>query len=164
VFLQKLRSRVPGWEFDLPTEAQWEYACRAGSPYKFFFGDDKADMYKYGNYADKNSTYDWADKAHNDGFVKYAPVGSYRPNAWGLHDMHGNVSEACANVCMSPYDDRKARSRTPMEGGRAVRGGSHYELADHCRIEHRYGVDPAKVYSNYGFRIVAEARPVPRRP
>lgn len=93
-----------GMKVQLPTEAQWEYACRAGTQTAFSFGDSYEDLYKYGNYCDASYTTDkdlvnqsLRDKDHNDGYYVLAPVKSFRPNAWGLYDMHGNAAEWCSD-------------------------------------------------------------------
>jgi formylglycine-generating enzyme required for sulfatase activity len=85
-------SALTGRTVTLPTEAQWEYACRAGTTTRFWFGDDDDELYKYDNYARASQS-----KEHHDPFDGLAPVGSFKPNPWGLYDMHGNVSEHCSD-------------------------------------------------------------------
>jgi formylglycine-generating enzyme required for sulfatase activity len=110
---ERVAGRLPeGYEYSLPTEAQWEYACRAGTNTAFCFGDYEGKLWQYGNYCDSSTNYDWRDKNHNDGYDDTAPVGSFQPNAWGLYDMHGNVAEMCydwysrvASLKIDPGDD-----------------------------------------------------------
>ncbi|MCG8585963.1 MAG: formylglycine-generating enzyme family protein [Pirellulales bacterium] len=116
----KLRS---GWFYALPTEFEWEYACRAGATTSFSFGDDPADLPLYGNFADRTlydltEGYRYADRRLSDGVARVARSGGYRPNAWGLHDMHGNLWEWC-------------------ESG-IVRGGGWCSLAEYCRSDSRH--------------------------
>ncbi|MGA2439958.1 MAG: formylglycine-generating enzyme family protein [Tepidisphaeraceae bacterium] len=116
-FLGKVKAKAPGTEFCLPTEAQWEYACRAGSSGEYCYGDGDASL---GDYA-------WCE-GNSDG--RPHPVGQKKPNAWGLYDMHGNVWEWCADR-VDIEDDYYANSPSrdpqgPTSGaGRVYRGGSY---------------------------------------
>ncbi|MCY2988198.1 MAG: SUMF1/EgtB/PvdO family nonheme iron enzyme [Planctomycetota bacterium] len=127
----------------LPTEAEWEYACRAGTTTEYSFGDDAALL---GEYA-------WFD-GNSGGQTQ--PVGTKQPNAWGLHDMHGNVWEWCEDVWHSNYvgapDDGTAWAG---EGSRRVyRGGGWAGSARGCRCAYRDGWEPGDRFSLLGFRLV----------
>lgn len=126
-FMGKLRART-GLDFDLPTEAQWEYACRAGT----------TTTYSYGNSA--NGNYMWYTSNSSS---KTHPVGSKSANPWGLYDMHGNVWE----WCLDRYD-------TTLALNRVLRGGSWAGNAGDCTSSHRHGSTPSSVYNNIGFRLV----------
>jgi len=126
--------------FRLPTEAEWEYACRAGTTSRFCFGDDEALLCQYGNYCDRSNTDSviWQDKARGDGFDKTAPVGSLKPNAWGLHDMHGNVSEWCLDWYGDYPGGTVADPAGPASGaGPVYRGGCWLGIARNCRSAER---------------------------
>ncbi|MDO4576192.1 MAG: SUMF1/EgtB/PvdO family nonheme iron enzyme [Planctomycetia bacterium] len=156
-FCEKL-SQESGLKITLPTEAQWEYACRAGTTTAYSFGDSKDELYRYGNYCDKSCTGDfsWKDTSHTDGHDKTAPVGSFKPNPWGLYDMHGNVWEWCQDwydedyYAESPTSDPKG----PDSGSSRVdRGGSWYYFAGGCRSAYRYYNVHANWY-DVGFRLL----------
>ena len=113
----KWLSRKEGKTYRLPTEAEWEYACRAGTTTRYYSGDDPETLAKVANVADatakaKFPDWKWTIKA-SDGYVFTAPVGQFKPNAFGLYDMHGNAWQWCADwygkdyYGKSPVDDPK---------------------------------------------------------
>lgn len=139
-FINKLNQIEGLNKYRLPTEAEWEYACRAGSNTRFGFGDDEAVL---GQYA-------WYDRIEESTH----PVGQKRPNAWGLYDMHGNVMEWCQDW----YGDYPSASETdpigPSSGGyRVIRGGSWKSLPGITRSAFRRGALPASRGSRLGFRL-----------
>ncbi|MEW5734232.1 MAG: formylglycine-generating enzyme family protein [Thermodesulfobacteriota bacterium] len=147
--------------FWLPTEAENEYACRAGTSTVRFWGDDPAQAIKYANVADeaaKGKYPKWGVHPGNDGFVVTAPVGSFAPNPWGLYDMLGNVWEWCQDW-KGPYPDTAGPLVNPTgpsssKEGRIVRGGSWDNDPRGVRSGNRsYGTDNFKRY-NDGFRLV----------
>ena len=136
-FMGKLRART-GLDFDLPTEAQWEYACRAGT----------TTTYSYGNSA--NGNYMWYSSNSSS---KTHPVGSKSANPWGLYDMHGNVWEWCLDWygTLAYGTDPKGSS---SGSNRALRGGGWGHDADRCASSYRYGCTPSLGDSDFGFRLV----------
>ncbi len=142
--------------FILPTEAQWEYACRAGTTGNYFFGNDPAMLCEYANYCDISNTdnWSWRDIQHRDGYDKTAPVGCFKPNPWGLYDMHGNVWE----WCLSRFGTYPRTPQTdpigPITGTfRIFRGGSWGIGAYECRSSARYAFIPEFRRDDIGFRI-----------
>jgi formylglycine-generating enzyme required for sulfatase activity len=141
--------RLPsGWDYRLPTEAQWEYACRAGTTTATAFGDKLSSTEP--NF-DGNHPYNGAEKGPY--LQKTAELGSYRPNGWGLHDMHGNVWEWCADW----YDDKLAGGDDPVGPAQAtrrvIRGGGWDSHGLLCRSAFRYKIDPGDRGFNLGFRV-----------
>jgi formylglycine-generating enzyme required for sulfatase activity len=147
-FCEKLSKNI-GKTASLPTEAQWEYACRAGTTTVFDFGDDQTKLGAHAWYQEntrkKNENY-----AHT--------VGTKKPNPWGLYDMHGNVWEWCLDWYA---DDFYANSKnvdpvnTTESKNRAVRGGSWHNGPLHCRAAGRNGwCGPNYRHYNYGLRVV----------
>ncbi len=140
-FLLKLNKLGDGYTYRLPTEAEWEYACRAGTT------GDFAGLLNLGGWY-----YDNADKGSH-------AVGQKEPNAFGLYDMHGNVWEWCQDWYHQTYDGAPKDGSAWVMGGeqkvRLLRGGSWYDLADRIRSAHRGGNPPVLRGLNLGFRVVA---------
>ncbi len=140
--------------YRLPTEAEWEYACRAGSQTKYFFGDDEAELSKYA----------WF-KPHSKGQPR--PVGQKRANPWGLYDMHGNVWEWCNDFYSATFyaDSPRDNPKGPATGKkRVLRGGAWSSTADMCRAAARFSefqvfTDACFGSDSYGFRRVKSERP-----
>ena len=127
----------------LPTEAEWEYACRAGSSTRFCFGDSDGDLVEYAWYAGNSGG-------------KTNPVGRKKPNAWGLHDMHGNVWEWCSDWYGLYTSSAGADPQGAGPGSdRVLRGGSWYSNAAVCRAAIRNSDFPDYLSSVIGFRVVA---------
>lgn len=128
-----------GYRFDLPSEAQWEYACRAGTTTRFSFGDDldNASLHLYGNFCDQDCNRPWRASAFNDGYGTVAPVGSYLPNPWGLFDMHGNLGEWCADDFFGTYDSGSSVTDPFGERSKIYRGGNFLDLAAASRSASR---------------------------
>ena len=158
-FLGKLRAKT-GQTFDLPTEAQWEYACRAGTTTALNTGKNLTST-------EQDSAMDEAgryDNNQNDGKGGYSSnhtkVGSYLPNAWGLYDMHGNISEWCLDWYKSELGSSTVTDPKGDSSGssRVVRGGSWLDDAQNCRSAPRYYYNPSNYYTSLynfnGFRVV----------
>jgi formylglycine-generating enzyme required for sulfatase activity len=154
-------SKKEGKLYRLPTEAQWEYACRAGTTTSFYNGDDAEGLTQVGNVADAAAKamfpeWTWPLKA-NDGYAFTAPVGQFKPNAFGLHDMHGNAWEWCADYYAGDYYPSSPRQdpQGPNTGAaRVIRGGSWFDPPYHCRSARRLSYAPAICPGNLGFRVV----------
>jgi len=147
-FLQKLNAHVRGSDFVLPTEAQWEHACRAGTATPFHFGETiSTDQANY----DGNYTYGRGRKGVYRG--ETTPVGSFPPNAWGLHDMHGNVWEWCAFPYSKDVDGSEQKGANAPVELRVLRGGSWRGGPGSCRSAYR-GTSPRRSRGDYeGFRL-----------
>ena len=114
---------------NLPTEAQWEYACRAGSREPFTFAGENSEFARFGNVASAETSFDWGEK-WSDGYGnETAPVGSFEPNAFGLHDVHGNVWEWCRDWYVDYYNDtdKHTGQRSGISRNRVTRGGGFDE-------------------------------------
>ncbi len=141
-FIEKLNEvgvAPDGWRFDFPTEAEWEYACRAGTTSAYNCGD---------KITDEDAYFRWSD-------YKWIPVKKYPPNAWGLYDMHGNVWEWCKDW----YGDYPPTSATDPVGPavgeeRVYRGGGRTGLPEDCRSACRTCREPSYLYTVMGFRPI----------
>jgi formylglycine-generating enzyme required for sulfatase activity len=152
-FLAKLNELASAEEmtFALPTEAQWEYACRAGTTTFWHSGDSEAALREHGWFETKS-------------YGKTHPVGKLRPNGFGLHDMHGNVSEWCSDwysadyYANSPEDDPSG----PLTGSdHPIRGGVWHYVSLICRSAYRDVYDPGRRLSSLGFRLACEIPDMP---
>ena len=159
-----------GERASLPTEAQWEYACRAGTSTPLNFGDLDTDFSRFANLADaslrKLADEGWRPKApdlvprdarFNDDALVTTEVGRYRPNAWGLHDMHGNAAEWTRTTCLPyPYRTDDGRDAVSSEGRKVVRGGSWRDRPKRCRSAFRLSYPAYQKVYNVGFRVIIE--------
>jgi formylglycine-generating enzyme required for sulfatase activity len=143
-FIKKLNQIEKTKDYRLPSEAEWEYACRAGSDAEFSFGDDVAMLNEFGWYKDNSG-----GKPH--------PVRGKKPNAWGLYDMHGNVWEWVEDDWHECYEgapaDNSAWVDNPRGSYRVFRGGSWSYDARGCRSAMRYGIRPGDRDRYVGFRL-----------
>ncbi len=142
-FAKKLNERLkePGWEYRLPTEAEWEYACRGGP-------GQAQSAYGFKYYAGEPSNALAAGQANfGDSLKNPCPVGKYAPNKLGLYDMHGNVSEWCNDEPSPPQRDASGKE------ARVNRGGSHWENASYCDINWQSRWTPNERHRHVGVRI-----------
>ncbi len=146
----------------LPTESQWEYACRAGTSGVWHTGSQPDSLFGWENLADevaRGGRARWADfmEGMHDGFPYHAPVGSFRPNPFGLHDLHGNVAEWCRDLFGS-YDWPAAPGdalRTPPNGtSRVLRGGSFNDIANNTTAAYRHNMPADASQPTVGVRPI----------
>jgi len=153
-FVRQLKERFPQKQFRLPTEAEWEYACRAGSAGEYCHGNDETGLSDYAWYRGNSG-----GKVH--------PVGQKKPNAWGLYDMHGNVWEWCENPYGEHHSGGPAEARIADSGKRllfgperVLRGGAWYTTAQGLRSACRNLASPVQNYGSYGFRVACSLSPM----
>jgi len=177
-------SERTGLQITLPTEAQWEWACRAGTDTPFWFGDADADYSRHANLGDRRliefaadtaldnytaarpmlnpNRYDaWIprDDRFDDGGFVTEPVGRYQLNPWGLHDLHGNAWEWTRSIERPyPYRDDDGRNEPSNRSSpRIVRGGSWYDRPHRATSSFRLAYPPWQRVYNVGFRVICEA-------
>ena len=140
-------SEKEGKTYELPREAEWEYACRAGTPTIYYFGDDPKALGNYAWFSDNSDHH-----TH--------PVGQKKANPWGLCDMGGNVWQWCSDR-YGKYQERYIKDPIDAESGesRVLRGGSWHFNPWVCRSAFRYNYAPANRYGNFGFRVVLRSAP-----
>ncbi len=141
-------SKMKGGSYRLPTEAEWEYACRGGSQDMFYFGDDPtySQIEQYAWYSENS------DSATH-------PVGEKKPNSFGLYDMYGNVCEWCGDWYAANYyhHSKTVDPHGPYNGKlRVIRGGGWSCSARYCRSANRSGLEPYYIRNHIGFRVVLE--------
>ena len=145
---ERAAGRLPaGWEYRLPTEAQWEYACRAGTETAYSFGDDVKQL---GEYA-------WSRENTTNAEEAYAhQVAEKKPNPWGLYDIHGNVWEWCRDWLQLKAPGGADPEGTRESAYRGARGGCWFHPAAVCRSASRFSKRvPAYRYYGLGFRVAA---------
>jgi len=143
-FIRRLNAREKTDKYRLPTEAEWEYACRAGTTTTYYFGNVPGPLGAYAWYAANSG-----NRTH--------PVAQKRPNPWGLFDLYGNVWEWCRDGYLGNYY-AESPSRDPRGPGtgtwQVVRGGSCFNNPRLLRSALRGGTSPRHRFSNLGFRVV----------
>jgi eukaryotic-like serine/threonine-protein kinase len=139
-----------GWKYALPTEAQWEYACRAGTRTAFGFGESLSSQE-----ANFDGGFPYGNAVKGPFLENTSTVGSYKPNAWGLYDMHGNVYEWCADWYLAALVGGTDPVGASTGSSRVYRGGSWSSLAQLCRVAARSRGSPGLRFRHLGFRVAA---------
>ena len=143
--------------YRLPTEAEWEFASRSrGGSDKWAGTSSESNLAAYGNFCDKNCGFNWKSESYNDGYAFTAPVGKFRANGLGLHDMSGNVYEWCWDWYDSKYYQSSPAQNpkgTSTGSYRVLRGGSWGNRPAYLRCADRDGGSPDYRYSSIGFRL-----------
>ncbi len=150
-------STETGAEYRLLSESEWEYAARGGTSTAYHFGNGESALCRYGNHADRSTDFAWRNTACSDGVgSQTAPVGSFSPNIFGLHDMHGNVWELVEDCWNAGYTGAPSNGSAWRSGEcsrRVVRGGSWLIPPRYLRSASRDGVGTGLRDIYYGFRV-----------
>jgi formylglycine-generating enzyme required for sulfatase activity len=164
-FCERVSEANPGLRFTLPTEAQWEYACRAGTKTAYAWGDNPDDGKGWANAADQslkkklpNAPAAWKFFSWDDGFVFTSPVGSFKANTFGLYDMNGNAWQWCQDH-YGDYEKGAATDPTGADTGalRVLHGGSWINGPRRCRSAYRLRLSPVSRCGGIGFRVAVAA-------
>lgn len=145
-FVRRLNEKEGTEKYRLPSEAEWEYGCKAGTRTNYFFGDYESKLNEYAWYAENSGS-----KTHS--------IGQKKPNRWGLYDTHGNVWEWVKDSWHENSDKSPSDGRAREDGyspDRVSRGGSWFCNAELCRSGSRLRRDPESLFSNLGFRLLRE--------
>ena len=159
-------SRMTDKTYRLLSEAEWEYVARAGTRTRYWYGDDKGadQLCTYGNGAAQETSFDWKNDACGDGYERTAPVGSFRSNSFGLHDVHGNVWEWVEDCWHDSYSGAPSDGRAWTSGGdcslRVLRGGSWDNAPGNLRAAIRYRNDDVGRFYSVGFRVARTLSPL----
>ena len=162
IFCRKLSDlpaeKAAGRKYRLPTEAEWEYCCRAGTSTPFHFGNELN-----GTQANCDGTFPYGNTQKGPFLRETSPVGSYPPNAWGLYDMHGNVCEWCQDWSGDYPKQSVTDPRGPEAGSDCVlRGGCWGNVAADCRSAARRRNDPSYRNVRRGFRLALSSSGIPK--
>jgi formylglycine-generating enzyme required for sulfatase activity len=156
-FIRRLNGMQSAYTYRLPTEAEWEYACRAGTTTPFAFGSSLSS-----NQANFDGSRPYGGASKGVYRLKTTRVGSFQPNAWGLYDMHGNVMEWCEDVWHEDYIGAPTDGSAWLDGGdqsrHVRRGGSWDSAAGGLRSAVRFSFEPGIALNYCGFRLAATAR------
>ena len=148
-----LEEKGAGRVYRLPTEAEWEYACRAGTTTVFHFGNSLSS-----EQANFDGNYPYGGVGKGKSLQRTTTVGSYKPNAFGLYDMHGNVWQWCADWYGSDYNGSSPKQNPTgpeTASGRVLRGGGWFNGGGYCRSANRRCSGPGDRSNDFGFRMAA---------